>query len=184
MPVDAGMLQQHHPLSVCPIIIICNLSCEACRDPFKYHELQPHEAVDEDHLNMLFDILSNTYSVILWKMTGESAGECPSGWQFLVETSYCYHMSAKLYSEADAVTYCTSQEANLTTISTSSEMTALLLLQVSLDASIQVTTLGVEIVLVDRKSYCEVAFGILRVPTSLNTQDAYTAVALYESDSV
>ncbi|WKY11093.1 hypothetical protein Q1695_002994 [Nippostrongylus brasiliensis] len=33
---------------------------------------------------------------------------------------------------------------------------------------------------------CEVgpASGMLREPTSLNTQDAYTAVALYESDSV
>ncbi|KAK6023923.1 hypothetical protein OSTOST_10277, partial [Ostertagia ostertagi] len=49
-----------------------------------------------------------------------------SGFQFVTETSYCYQISSKLYSAADAASYCGTQGAQLASLVLQAEMTALL----------------------------------------------------------
>ncbi|KAK6024939.1 hypothetical protein OSTOST_09173, partial [Ostertagia ostertagi] len=55
-----------------------------------------------------------------------AADKCPNGFQFVTETSYCYQISSKLYSAADAGSYCGTQGAQLASLVLQAEMTALL----------------------------------------------------------
>ncbi|VDO22740.1 unnamed protein product [Haemonchus placei] len=57
---------------------------------------------------------------------GNAADLCPGGFQFVTQTSYCYQISSKLYSAADADSYCKSQNAQLAAMVLQAEMTALL----------------------------------------------------------